>query len=916
MIGIVAVSHSARLGEAALELALQMVPGGGVRVEVAAGAGVDADGAPVLGTDAVAVATAIDALAADCDGVLVLMDLGSAVLSAELALELRASDVPVRLAPAPFVEGLLAAVVAAAAGADLDAVAAEATGALVAKSGQLGEPEAEAGAAGSTGAGAGTTTGSATVPESEPGTRGDSPSGSGSAATGGTPADPSESGAHEEGASVRRVRVRNPLGIHARPAALIAEAAGGADVRLRRLPDGIEAAARSLTRLLALGARQGTEFELIGRGPDAAAALDRLVALFDDGFGEGVEDAQRDDTRAADGAGGEGARATVGGPDASVAADGPGAAAAAETGGRGAGAETNDARGERAGSAADAAGVDGDADGPVPIEPGAVLRGRGVSPGRVAAPVVHVAPPLPEPDAETVVAPDEREAEVSAIEWAAVAVADQLRSRTAQATGEARAILDASRLLASDPELVSEATELVRAQGRTAARAVWETSATHEKALLALGGRMAERAADIRDVRDRIIAEILRVDLPGVPERDEPFVLVATDLSPADTATLDGGRCVALVTEQGGPTSHTAIIARSLGLPAVVGLAGALGVSEGTTVLVDGERGTVTVDPNEVDVASARAASTVVTFDGRGRLADGTRLPLLANVGGASDAASAAAAQAEGVGLFRTEFCFLGRVDAPTIDEQVEAYRGVLAAFPGRKVVVRTLDAGSDKPLPFANADHEDNPALGVRGLRIARRNPALLDDQLRALARAADAESAEVEVMAPMVATVEEAREFAERCHAAGLDRVGIMIETPAAALLAAELFEVVDFVSLGTNDLAQYTLAADRLLSDLGELNDPWQPAVLRLIGMVGAAGRAAGKPVGVCGEAGGDPALAPVLVGLGVTSLSMTPRALGRVAAALDAVTVEDCRRMAEAAAGAPTAAEARAAVTRAG
>lgn len=830
MIGIVAVSHSARLGEAALELALQMVPGGGARVQVAAGAGVDADGAPILGTDAVAVASAIDELAADCDGVLVLMDLGSAVLSAELALELRASDVPVRLAPAPFVEGLLAAVVSAAAGGSLDAVAAEATAALGAKTGQLDIPDDDA-----------STT--------EVGSMHDAP-GTGAPAVG------------EE--IVRRVRVRNPQGIHARPAALIAEASAGADVRLRRLPDGPQAPAASLTRLLVLGARQGDELELTARGVDSSAALDRLAALFDDGFGEGTEE---------------------------VAEEAPPARAAAST--------------------PEAPASD---PGPAPtIVSGAVLRGRGVSPGRVAAPVVHLAPPLPEPEAGTVVAVSDRDAEVSAIEWAAVAVADQLRTRTAQATGEARAILDASRLLASDPELVSEATALVRAKGRNAARAVWETAAVHEKGLAALGGRMAERVADIRDVRDRIIAEILEVDMPGVPERDEPFVLVATDLAPADTASLAGGRCVALVTEQGGPTSHTAIIARSLGLPAVVGVSGAGGIPAGATLLVDGDHGTVEVDPPESRVSEAMAAARIVEFDGTGRLADGHRVALLANVGGASDAVNAAAAQAEGVGLFRTEFCFLGRADAPSVEEQTAAYRGVLAAFPDRKVVVRTLDAGSDKPLPFANADDEDNPALGVRGLRIARRRPELLDDQLRALALAAAEESASVEVMAPMVATVEEAREFAERARAAGIARVGIMIETPSAALLAAELFEVVDFVSLGTNDLAQYTLAADRLLSDLGDLNDPWQPAVLRLIGIVGRAGRAAGKPVGVCGEAGGDPSLAPVLVGLGVTSLSMTPRSLGRVAEALAGVSEAECRRAAEATLAAGTVADARAAAS---
>ncbi|MEV7609701.1 phosphoenolpyruvate--protein phosphotransferase [Microbacterium sp. NPDC089320] len=813
MIGIVAVSHSARLGEAALELALQMVHGGGAQVRVAAGAGTDADGAPVLGTDAVAVAAAIDELSDDCDGVLVLMDLGSAVLSAELALELRASVVPVRLAPAPFVEGLLAAVVSAAAGGALDDVAAEATGALAAKTGQLDDPSA----------------GSATV-EAAP--------------------------ADRAGAVTRTVIVRNPLGIHARPAALIAEASAGADVQLRRVPSGPEASGASLTRLLTLGARQGDQIELSALGPDAEGALERLVALFDDGFGEGVDE---------------------------VAA----ASGSAET------------------RVADAA-----PDSP-PVRSGDVLRGRGVSSGRVAAEVVFPAAPMQEPDRSAVVADSEREEEVSVIEWAAVAVAEELRARASAATGEAREILDASRLLASDPELVAEATELVRSRGLTAARAIWEASAAHEKALVALGGRMAERAADIRDVRDRMIAEILGVQMPGVPDRVEPFVLVAPDLAPADTAALEGGSCVGLVTEQGGPTSHTAIIARSLGIPAVVGVAGATGIPRGAVVLVDGDRGTVEVDPSSTVVAEAKAAAIPVPFAGEGVLADGRRIPLLANVGGAAEAVLAAASNAEGVGLFRTEFCFLDRTDAPTVDEQVAAYRGVLAAFSERRVVVRTLDAGSDKPLPFANSDAEENPALGVRGLRIARRSPALLDDQLRALALAAKAESALVEVMAPMVATVDEARSFAERAREAGLDTVGVMIETPSAALLASEMLEVVDFVSIGTNDLAQYTLAADRLLGELGDLNDAWQPAVLRLIGAVGAAGRRWALPVGVCGEAGADPTLAAVLVGLGVTSLSMTPRALGRVAAALAAVTSEQCDAAAQAVLSAATAADARAA-----
>ena len=833
MIGVVAVSHSARLGEAALELALQMVHDG-APVRVAAGAGTDGDGTPILGTDAMAVASAIDELAAECDGVLVLMDLGSAVMSAELALELRSSDVPVRLAPAPFVEGLLAAVVAAAAGGSLDAVAQEATAALEAKTAQLQD-------------------------DAEP--------------VAGAPVSPAPEST-EAPRVTRTVRVRNPLGIHARPAALIATTAGGGDVRLRRLPDGPEAAAGSLSSLLVLGAHQGDQVEL--SAPDDAV-LAALAALFDDGFGEGVEGDQA-----------PGAEPTPPQPA-------PGAQPAPP--------QPAPAQPEPAWPAAAAE--------PAPlVTPGTVLRGRGVSAGVAAASVVVLAPPLSEPDSAVLVAEADREAEASRIRQAATAVADDLAARASAATGQARAILDASRLLAADPELIAQASALVRSDGRSAARAVWEVASSQQQALKALGGRTAERGADVRDVRDRIVAELLGLDTPGVPRRDDPFVLAAHDLAPADTAALAGGACVALVTEQGGPTSHTAIIARALGLPAVVGVADASRIPDGAVVLVDGDRGTVEIDPDAQRIEAAKHAAVIASFDGRGRLADGTPVTLLANVGGASDAEAAAAAGAEGVGLFRTEFCFLDRVDAPTIAEQVTAYRGVLSAFAGHRVVVRTLDAGSDKPLPFANADDEPNPALGVRGLRLARRNPALLDDQLRALAEAASAESARVDVMAPMVATIDEARDFAARARAAGLERAGVMIETPSAAILAAEVLDVVDFVSLGTNDLAQYTLAADRLLGELGDLNDAWQPAVLRLIGMVGSAGRATDRSVGVCGEAAADPAIAPVLVGLGVTSLSMAARALGRVAAALAAVTPEQCRAAAEAATRAATAAEARA------
>jgi multiphosphoryl transfer protein len=301
-------------------------------------------------------------------------------------------------------------------------------------------------------------------------------------------------------------------------------------------------------------------------------------------------------------------------------------------------------------------------------------------------------------------------------------------------------------------------------------------------------------------------------------------------------------------------------------------------------------------------------------FSGTGETQDGHRVELLANVASPESVADAIAASAEGVGLFRTEFCFLDRDQAPSIDEQTVAYRAVLSAFGDHKVIVRTLDAGADKPLPFVTESSEINPALGIRGYRTARRRPEVLDDQLAAIALAAAAEAASVGVMAPMIDTVDEAADFVSRCSAHGLGYVGVMIETPAAALTAKEIFDVVDFVSLGTNDLAQYTMAADRLVGDLAALNDPWQPAVLRLVALVGIAAADAGKPVGVCGEAGADPLLATVLVGLGVSSLSMSPRALAGVADRLSRVTLAECQSASKLALAAGTALEARGAVQK--
>lgn len=541
------------------------------------------------------------------------------------------------------------------------------------------------------------------------------------------------------------------------------------------------------------------------------------------------------------------------------------------------------------------------------------LHGAGVSPGLRSGAVATMPPPVPEPTRTTLGPGTGADDAVASITEAVHAVQADLSARAARATGTALEVLTMTAAMAADPTLLKEAARKVREERTVPARAVWEAADDLARRLESLGGVMAERADDVRDVRERIVAALTGQQPPGVPDLEQPFVLVAADLAPADTATLDPARVLAIVTSGGGPTSHTAILARSLGIPAVVAVRGALDLVDGEVVLVDGREGTVERAPSAEAVARAQSRSRVERiFDGRGRTADGVRVQLLANVADPAAATAAVAAGAEGVGLFRTEFCFLGRTDEPGVDEQVTAYRAVLAAFPGRKVVVRTLDAGADKPLPYVTADDEPNPALGVRGLRTAVRHPEVLGRQLDAIARASAAEDAEVWVMAPMVATPDEARDFAAACRERGLATSGVMIEVPAAALQSRWVLAQVDFASIGTNDLTQYAMAADREAADLAALSTPWQPAVLSLVGSACAGGAEHGRPVGVCGEAASDPSLAPVLVGLGVTSLSMAPRALGDVAAVLAATSSDLCTELAQIAVASPTAAAARAAV----
>jgi phosphotransferase system enzyme I (PtsI) len=496
-------------------------------------------------------------------------------------------------------------------------------------------------------------------------------------------------------------------------------------------------------------------------------------------------------------------------------------------------------------------------------------------------------------------------------------VAERLGVRADKATDVAAAVLQAQITLVKDKGLRKAVEKAINAGASAEAAtsaAVDQFAAMFEQ----LGGLMAERVTDLRDLGTRVAAELQGLPEPGITMPDEPSVLMAEDLAPADTAVLDPTRVLALVTSHGGPTSHTAIIARQLALPCVVA-ADVDDIPAGTFVLVNGGNGDIVIDPDpdearrleEIDRQTRAAAEA---WSGPGETADGLQVSIYANVADGESARAAAAGPSEGVGLFRSELAFLGRDTEPTVAEQADLYAEVLEAYGDRKVVIRTLDAGSDKPMKFATLPGEENPALGVRGYRLITGNPALMSNQLDAIAEAAKRTGTSPWVMAPMIATAAEAADFAELVRARGLTP-GVMVEVPSAALLAHRLLDHVDFLSIGTNDLSQYTMAADRLSSDLAALTDAWQPAVLQLIAITAAAGKEVGKPVGVCGEAAADPLLACVLVGVGVTSLSMAASAIKQVGASVAAAASHECRAAAEAALSAADPQQARAAAAAA-
>ena len=796
LVGLVVVSHSRALARAAVALAQEMVHGRQVKIAIAAGLD-----DTTFGTDATQIVEAIT-VAEQGAGVVVLMDLGSAVLSAELALDLLDDELRagVVLCPAPLVEGLVVAAVAAAGGASADEVVAEATGALAGKIGHL-HPVSASEALIDAPAGTDELTGS--------------------------------------------FLVENPHGLHARPAARLVQEARKRDARAfirNRSTNSEWVAAGSLSKIATLGVRSGHEVEVRVAGSQAAETLDHILALAARHFDEPLTQTPE-------------VTARVTPPQAPVGAS----------------------------------------------------PGLGIGPARSARLQPITIPDTPAEDPTT--------------EWRRVSKAiavvrrtiSELRTRTAREVGEVEAaIFDAHQLFLDDTELLDAVH--ARIDGGESAVAAWSAAVTALAAEFATlpDPYLKARAEDVTAVGD----QVLRAMLGSVASSaNATGVLIAADLTPAEAAELPRDQVAAVVLAFGSPHAHNVILLRAKGIPAVVGAGPAvLSIAEGTVVAVDGTSGEFVIDPPEdvrrqfgdrvaaltlrKNAARARATEPAITTDG-------VTVRVGANLGSVDDARAAVAAGADYAGLIRTEFLFLGRPEAPDVEEQTAVYRKIAESMDGRRITLRTLDIGGDKPLDFLPTPAEMNPFLGVRGIRLSLHHPQLLSDQLLAMARVAH--QTPVSVMFPMVSTLDElfaARRLLDEALAAtGSQRppdleVGMMVEVPAAALKAAAFAPHVDFFSIGTNDLTQYALAADRNNDAVATIGDTFDPGLLALIRSTcrGAGDRVS---VSVCGEFAADERAAGLLIGLGVDALSVSPPA---IATTKDAVRALDSRE----AAGAATAA----------
>ena len=809
MVGIVVVAHSAKIAEGVLEMARQMV---GTAVPLAAAGGIDDPENPI-GTDAIKILAAIQSVYSD-DGVVVLMDLGSALLSAETALELLppAEAAQVHLCAAPLVEGALAAAVQASLGSPAAAVMGEALGALAVKQAQLGVTQGEE--------------------------------------VGG------ETAVSAKGQSIS-LTVRNKLGLHARPAARFVRTANQFDAEITVRKGKLAANAKSINQVATLGVRQGETVEITAVGPEAAQALAALQALADDNFGD-VDEAEKGDQRLEI---------------------------------------------ER-------------------LEIEGALAGIGGSPGIAIGPAAHYRPALPQAT--------EREAADTAGEWArlqtAVAAAireiEQIQETAVRQMGQFEAdIFEAHELILKDPALLEDAHQRILTR-KINAEAAWQAAYEAVAARYAAieDEYMRARAADVRDVGQRVLRHLLGAAHPTFALA-QPAILLAEDLTPSDTAQLDPALVLGIATERGGATSHTAILARGLGIPAVVGVGPALAaIADEQMIALDGRTGQLWPHPDKKTLARLKREQKkwLAERQKAQRLsredavtADGRRVEIAANIGSPQEAAVALQYGAEGVGLFRTEFLFMERDSAPTEEEQLAAYQKAAEVMGERPLIIRALDVGGDKPLPYLDLGREDNPFLGWRGIRFCLDRPDIFLPQLRAILRAGTAGN--VKLMFPMIGTLAELRAAKEMVAQAKADLrqaklsfaekmdVGLMIEVPSAVAIADQLAREADFFSIGTNDLTQYLLAADRGNRKVAGLVDALHPAVLRMVRQTAAAAHEAGIWVGMCGELAGNALAAPLLLGLGLDELSMAAPSIPAVKTAVRQTTMAQAEELAKVAVG---------------
>ena len=513
---------------------------------------------------------------------------------------------------------------------------------------------------------------------------------------------------------------------------------------------------------------------------------------------------------------------------------------------------------------------------------GTVLTGLGVGLNSAVGTVLRVAAHAALPAWSKT--NNDASAEADALRAAIASVAADLDRLGVKAGGTSAEIFEALKMLLEDEELFEVATENL-GDGWSAGAAFGMAVDTFAELL---GGDAAfeERVADLQDLSKRVQANLAGISMTLELPEDGNIVLVGDDFSPADTAQFTPA-VIGVITIKGGPTSHTSIICRSRSIPAVVSVAEANALETGDEVLVDPVGDRVIVGGN-VSLATQAIQFVAVSEE-----------PIIAvrsNIGTLSDAEAAAKTGANGVGLFRTELLYLSEKTQPSIEQQTASYSAILAAAPAGPIVVRTIDAGSDKPVPFLNMGEEENPSLGVRGYRLIHEHRTFIEDQLKSLEAARQATGREVWVMAPMIATVQEAQDFCDLARSIGKFKVGIMVETPSISVLVSDLGKIVDFVSIGTNDLSQYLFAADRMNPALGTLLTPWQPGLIRTLARIADAGKAAGVSVGVCGESASDPTFAVVLAGLGITSVSASPSQVDVVRTALSSVDVAKAKNVA--------------------